>query len=171
MVVEHPAHPRPTPSSRLLSRPPTCRWIIPALLRSSRCGLAEARSVSFKLRIALSTGVIACFCIVRTRASSSRSSRRPSSNWRAASSLETIRRRISRLLPSFGPLIVSKIARLGMERDHRPHRQLERSELPVVRTSCASRTTPTAGPGPGSGDVQSGIATAACGSESPVASR
>ena len=58
--------------------------------------------------MALSTGVIACFCMVRTRAISSRSSRRASSNWRAASSLETIRRRISRLLPMFGPLIVSK---------------------------------------------------------------
>ncbi len=96
-----------SPSSRPLNRPVICRWIIDALFRSSRSG-CFSRSVWERVRAAFATGVIACFCIVSTRASSSRSSRRASSNWRAASSLETIRSRISRLLPTFGPLIASK---------------------------------------------------------------
>ena len=71
------------------------------------CGLGS-RSVLARVRTASSTGVMACFCMARIRAISSRISRRASSSWRAASSLETIRSRISRLLPRFGPLIASK---------------------------------------------------------------
>ena len=70
--------------------------------------------------------------MVRTRATSSRNSRRASSNWRAASSLETIRSRISRLLPTFGPLIVSKSRASAWKVMIEPGGELERGEVPVV---------------------------------------
>ena len=160
----------PTPSSRLLIRLVTWRWIIAALLRSSRClgrqpvGLGQgAHGVVDRRDRLLLHGEDARELLAQLALRVVELASRVFLGDDPQADLAA--------LADVRPLDRVEIAGVGVEGDDGPDGELERGQLPFVGDLLVLDEARSARAVPCSWAVQRGMATSACGSDSPVASR